>query len=180
MPARITLKPILKVGPVKRYSSPKILLHLSDDDSGHANGNVSPKLYTPIDRPLLAIVDTIGLIIFALLGKSSHNSDGLVDLVGVLFTAFPFVTAWLATSSITGVYSPDERGDGTNMATSTIIKVAKGWAVAIPLGIMLRVLLKGYAPPLSFVVVTLISTLVILAVTRVLFNVVENLFVELI
>jgi hypothetical protein len=137
-------------------------------------------LSTPIDRPLLAIVDIIGLIIFALIGKSSHSSDGSVDLVGVVFTAFPFVTAWLATSPITGIYSPDERGDGTNMATSTVIKVAKGWAVAIPLGIMLRVLIKGYAPPLSFVVVTLITTLVILAVTRVLFNVLENLFVELI
>ncbi|KAL3800834.1 hypothetical protein HJC23_001671 [Cyclotella cryptica] len=174
------LKPLIKVRPVRRYTSAKILLHLSEDDNDLVDASVSPTLYTPIDRPLLAIVDTVGLTIFALIGKSSHSSDGPVDLVGVFSTAFPFITAWLATSPITGIYSPDERGGDTNMATSTAIKVAKGWAVAIPLGIVLRGLLKGYAPPLPFVVVTLITTLAILAATRVLFNIVENLFVELI
>jgi hypothetical protein len=79
---------------------------------------------------------------------------------------------------MTGVYSPDERSPDINMATSTAIKVAKGWALAIPAGIVLRGVIKGYAPPVPFIIVTLISTLVILAGVRVLFNVLENFFVE--
>jgi hypothetical protein len=155
-------------------------LFSSEKNDPFKDADLSPKLYTPADRPVLAIADVIGLIIFALIGKSSHSADGSLDLPGVLFTAFPFVTAWLATSPITGVYSPDERGGDTNMAASTSIKVAKGWLGAIPLGIVMRGLLKGYAPPVPFIIVTMISTLVILAGIRLLFNVVENFFVELV
>jgi hypothetical protein len=129
---------------------------------------------------VLAVIDVIGLIIFAFIGKSSHSADGSIDVEGVLSTAFPFVTAWLASSPLTGVYSPDERGGDTNMISSTAIKVAKGWALAVPLGIAMRGVLKGYVPPVPFIIVTMISTLVILAGIRLLFNVVENFFVELV
>ena len=52
--------------------------------------------------------------------------------------------------------------------------------VAIPLGIVLRGVIKGYVPPVPFMVVTLISTLVILAGVRVVFSVAEDFFVELV
>ena len=102
-------------------------LFLSENDTNSIDE--APTVYTPADRPLLAVVDIVGLVIFALIGKSSHSADGSIDLSGVLTTAFPFVTAWLATSPLTGVYSPDDKG-----AMTTIIKaVLKGWAFAIPL-----------------------------------------------
>eukprot|EP00581_Thalassiosira_minuscula_P013180 CAMPEP_0183730088 /NCGR_PEP_ID=MMETSP0737-20130205/31945_1 /TAXON_ID=385413 /ORGANISM="Thalassiosira miniscula, Strain CCMP1093" /LENGTH=222 /DNA_ID=CAMNT_0025962475 /DNA_START=25 /DNA_END=693 /DNA_ORIENTATION=+ len=151
------------------------VLHLAQSDEEFGS---SPKIYTPLDRPLLAVIDTISLTIFAAIGKSSHSDDGSLDLVAVLVTAFPFITAWLATSPLTGVYSPDDRDN--NIAVSTGLKVAKGWILAVPLGIVLRGVIKGYAPPVPFVIVTLISTLVILAGVRILFSVVEDFFVELV
>ena len=177
LPSRTTLrvspsKPNSLVG----YTSQSVGLFLSEDDADID----SPTVYTPADRPVLAAVDVIGLVIFALIGKSSHSADGSMDVMGVMSTAFPFVTAWLTTSPLTGVYSPDDRGGDTNLAASTAIKVAKGWALAVPLGIVLRGVLKGYVPPVPFIIVTMISTLIILAGIRLLFNVAENFFVELV
>lgn len=171
----------LRVGPSKPnslvgYTSQNIGLFLSEDDADID----SPTVYTPIDRPVLAAVDVIGLVIFALIGKSSHSADGSIDLMGVMSTAFPFVTSWFATSPLTGVYSPDESGGNTSLAASTAIKVAKGWAFAVPLGIVFRGVLKGYVPPVPFIIVTMISTLIILAGIRLLFNVAENFFIELV
>lgn len=151
-----------------------------DNDAGDDNAASIGKMYTPLDRPLLAVADVVSLVIFAAIGKSSHSADGSLDPLAVLVTAFPFVSAWLATSPITGVYSPDERGDGSSVVASTAVKVGKGWALAVPLGIALRGAIKGYVPPVPFMVVTLISTLIIVAGVRILFSVAEDFFVELV
>ena len=149
---------------------------IDDEANSIISSSTSNTIYTPLDRPLLAIVDTAALVIFAAIGKSSHSADGSLDLLAVLITAFPFITAWLTTSPLTGVYSPDDRE--TNIMISTTSKVAKGWVLAIPLGIVLRGVIKGYVPPTPFIIVTLLSTLVILAGARILFSVVEDFFVE--
>lgn len=151
-----------------------------DDDTieDFSASSTGDSFYTPLDRPLLALVDAVALVIFAAIGKSSHSADGSLDPLAVLITAFPFVTAWLTTSPLTGVYSPDERGE--NVLSSTALKVGKGWILAVPLGIALRGAIKGYVPPVPFVIVTLISTLVILAGVRILFSVLEDFFVELV
>jgi hypothetical protein len=137
-------------------------------------------MYTPFNRPLLAGIDTISLIIFAAIGKSSHTTTGEIDIIAVLLTAFPFVTSWLLTSPITNVYSPDDTSDSSNILLSTAKKVGKGWGVAIPLGVVLRGVIKGYAPPVPFIIVTLISTFVILIIGRILFAIVEDVFVEIV
>ena len=185
-PSRITKTCRSRPISFTRNSSPNehhrnIKLRVSENNNDLVDEvDSSPIFYTPADRPVLAAVDVIGLIIFALIGKSSNSADGSLDLPGVLFTAFPFASAWLVTSPLTGIYAPDEiRGD-SNVVTSTALKVAKGWVVAVPLGIVLRGLLKGYVPPVPFIIVTMISTLVILAGIRLLFNFVENFFVELV
>ena len=152
-------------------------------DSSSSSSSSSSGLqtfYTPLNRPLLAIIDTISLIVFAAIGKSSHGANGDLDIFAVLLTAFPFVTAWLSTSPLTGVYSPDDTSDESNVIVSTGLKVVKGWAVAVPLGIVLRGVIKGYIPPTPFIIVTLISTLVILVGARVLFAVAEDVFVEMV
>ncbi|KAL7494486.1 hypothetical protein ACHAWT_005377 [Skeletonema menzelii] len=146
----------------------------------NSNDSGMQKIYTPTDRPLLAIIDTISLIVFAAIGKSSHSANGDLDILAVLMTAFPFVIAWLSTSPLTGVYSPDDTSDESNVIVSTGLKVVKGWAVAVPLGIALRGAVKGYVPPTPFIIVTLISTLVILVGVRVLFAIAEDVFVELV
>ena len=54
----------------------------------------------------LAVGDLIALIIFAALGRSSHNMDaGEGPLLAVLNTAAPFAVAWLLTGAAVGLYT---------------------------------------------------------------------------
>ena len=143
-----------------------------NDDDG------SGSLTTPLDRPVLAAVDVAALLGFAAVGKASHSADGSLDVGAVASVAFPFVTSWLLTSPLTGVYSDDAK-DG-NVVSESFLKAAKGWIVAIPIGIAMRGVIKGYVPPVSFAVVTMIATLVIVGGARVLFAFAEDFFVEMV
>ena len=136
----------------------------------------SQQLTTPLDKPVLAVTDLLSLLLFAGIGKASHSADGSLDLPAVLQTAAPFLFAWFGTSPLTGVYKDIDLGSDGLVDVGRL--VAKGWIVAIPLGCALRGLVKGYVPPLPFVVVTMISTLVILGGSRILFAVVENKVVQ--
>ena len=129
---------------------------------------------TPFNKPILASLDFIALTIFAAVGKASHSADGSLDFAAVFTTAFPFLVSWFATSPLTGIYNDcgeNSKGEETeNNEYLDVVKVTlKGWAVAIPLGCVGRGLIKGYVPPLPFVIVTLIATLVILSTIRLLY-----------
>jgi hypothetical protein len=126
----------------------------------------------------LAAVDVVALFLFAAIGKASHAPDGSLDIPAIGMTAFPFVLSWLATSPLTGVYSDDDTSSG--VIQDTLAKTAKGWILAVPLGCVLRGVIKGYAPPLPFVIVTMIATLMILGGARVVFALAEDFFVELV
>lgn len=132
----------------------------------------SSSLSTPLDKPLLATIDAVALVIFSALGKASHSADGSLDILGIMVTAFPFLLSWFATSPITGVYK-DEEESGIVEAGKL---AAKGWIVAVPLGCALRGVIKGYVPPAPFVIVTMIVTLVMLAGSRILYTVVDEKF----
>ena len=84
----------------------------------------------------------------------------------------------MATSPITAVYSPDYKNEKSNVIASVLMKVMGGWLLAVPLGIVLRAVIKGYVPPAPFIVVTLLSTLIILVGVRILFSIAEDFFVE--
>lgn len=125
---------------------------------------------TPFEKPPLALLDFVSIFIFAAVGKASHNSDGSLDILAILTTAFPFLFAWYATSPFTSVYG--NNAEGSIVQASKL--AAKGWLIAIPLGICFRGILKGYVPPLPFVIVTLITTLIILTGTRILYSVLNT------
>jgi hypothetical protein len=144
------------------HSRTQLEMSSADEDAG---------LSTPLDKPLLAAVDFAALVTFAGVGKASHSSDGALDIQAVLTTALPFLFAWFATSPFTGIYKD---GDDDGGALSAGKVAAKGWIVAIPLGCALRGVIKGYVPPIPFVIVTLIATLVLLGGSRILYSVVEN------
>lgn len=152
-----------------------------NNDSGGEGFLMTTTTATPLDRPLLAAVDAAALLGFAAVGKASHSTtDGSLDVFAVLSVALPFLLAWFATSPLTGVYQPTPKTLDSNLAVTTVRQVAPGWAVAIPLGCVLRGLIKGYVPPTAFVIVTLIATLVILTLARLAFAFVEDFFVELV
>jgi Protein of unknown function (DUF3054). len=129
---------------------------------------------SPFNNPILATLDFAALVLFAGIGKANHDTTtGAIDLQSTLSTAAPFVISWYATSPFTGIYdstsSTSKSGgdDGTILEAGKI--AAKGWIVAIPLGCALRGVIKGYVPPVPFVVVTMIATLILLGGARVLY-----------
>lgn len=131
---------------------------------------------SPLDRPVLSAIDAGALLVFAGVGKASHSAvDGSLDIFAVLLTAFPFLVSWFLVAPLVGSYTPDATKD----VKSAAIQTAKGWALAVPLGCVLRGVIKGYVPPTSFVVVTMIATLVILSMGRVGYTVLSELYVEM-
>ncbi|KAG7370733.1 DUF3054 domain containing protein [Nitzschia inconspicua] len=166
----------LRAEPASRSSS------TSEEDATVVPSNPpDPPTSTPastlLDRPVLAILDFVALMVFAAIGKASHavgdETTLFQELSGVALTALPFVVSWFATSFVTGVYQTIRISDDTNnnnsnndWLVSTWKQTAKGWIVAIPLGCVGRGLIKGYVPPIPFVIVTMIATFVILGLTR--------------
>jgi len=131
---------------------------------------------SPLDRPVLSAIDATALFVFAGVGKASHSAvDGSLDLGAVLVTAFPFLLSWFLVAPLVGSYTPDATRD----VKSAAVQTAKAWILAVPLGCVLRGVIKGYVPPVPFVVVTLIATLVILSLGRVGYTVLSELYVEM-
>jgi hypothetical protein len=169
----------VRSSPLLRDASINIRLAAESSESLSEEETTKNKMATPLDRPLLALVDAAALTAFAAVGKASHTGPGgSMEIGAVLQTALPFYVAWFATSPLTGVYQETSQQRGLSLAT--LQQVAVGWAVAIPLGCVFRGLIKGYVPPLPFVIVTLVATLVILSVARIAFAIVEDFFVELV
>jgi hypothetical protein len=124
----------------------------------------------PLDRPLLAALDLMAIILFSSVGKASHSSDGSIDPLAVLWVALPFLISWFTITPFLGLYGDD----ATKSKTVAAIKAAKGWIIAVPIGCVLRGILKGYIPPVPFVIVTMIATLVIIGGTRVAYSAVNE------
>lgn len=131
---------------------------------------------SPLDRPVLSTIDATALFVFAGIGKASHSAvDGSLDVAAVLVTAFPFLVSWFLVAPLAGSYTPEATKD----VKSAAVQAAKGWILAVPMGCILRGVIKGYVPPVPFVIVTLISTLVILSMGRVGYTVLSELYVEM-
>jgi hypothetical protein len=143
---------------------------LSNESSSASSSSSSPpksSSSSPLDKPVLAVLDLVVLLVFAGIGKASHASDGSLDLLAIGITAFPFIVSWFATSFFTGVYGPiDDDDDEQWLQSSSFQQTLQGWIVAIPLGCVGRGLIKGYIPPAPFVIVTMVATLVMLGATR--------------
>ena len=144
----------------------------SSSSSGVEEDIHSQLMTSPLDRPLLAALDVASLTAFAAVGKASHAPDGSMDVAAVAVTAAPFVVAWLGTSPWTGVYRTLD--NDRQIVVASLVQTTKGWALAVPLGCAFRGVIRGYLPPISFVVVTLLATLVILCGTRALYAVAER------
>mmetsp|Transcript_20475 Transcript_20475/g.30028 ORF Transcript_20475/g.30028 Transcript_20475/m.30028 type:complete len:244 (+) Transcript_20475:47-778(+) len=130
---------------------------------------------SPLDRPVLSLIDATSIFIFAAVGKASHSPDGSLDIAAVLLTALPFLLSWFVVAPLMGCYKPGATAD----IKGSVIEVGKGWILAIPLGCVIRGLIKGYVPPVPFVIVTLISTLIILSLGRVIYTALAEVYVEM-
>lgn len=109
--------------------------------------------------------DILFLILFAWIGRASHVSTA-VDFE-LLKTADPFIAGWVVAAYFLGDYFPDK--ESPKGVGASALSGAKTWAVGVPLGIAIRSFSKGELPPLPFVVVSMVSTLVLVVGWRVLF-----------
>jgi Protein of unknown function (DUF3054) len=143
-----------------------------------ATGDKEPAaISSKFSSPLLGIVDIAMLFIFAATGRASHVDGSSLDIVATLYTAAPFIVAWFLTAPWTGVYqeNPDTAtASYQDVAMAAATQTLRGWVVAMPLGCVLRGVVKGYVPPLPFVIVTLVATLVLLSAARVVYAVVAR------
>jgi hypothetical protein len=125
-----------------------------DDDDGGGGGGA------PIS-PALAAGDLAALLAFAAVGRASHGEP--LDPASLLATAGPFLAAWFPVALALGGLKPPDKGKGAGAgAGAAALAAAKVWLVAVPLGIALRSLVRGYAPPAVFVGVTMGVTLFVM------------------
>lgn len=102
---------------------------------------------------LLAGGDLVVFLVFASIGRLSHG-EGL-SIISAMETAFPFHAGWFLTAPFLDAYGKSAR----NGSIGSAIRVAtKAWIVAVPLGIAVRSLLKGYMPETSFIIVSMVAT----------------------
>ncbi|KAL6215372.1 hypothetical protein ACLB2K_014803 [Fragaria x ananassa] len=107
---------------------------------------------------LLAGGDVLALLTFAAIGRFSHGFP-VFDL-DTLRTADPFIAGWFLSAYFLGGFGED--GRGTNGLPKAVAASAKSWALGIPLGIGIRAYTAGHIPSLSFVLVSMGSTAVLL------------------
>ena len=114
-------------------------------------------------RPFLAIGDSLALYLFAAIGRNNHAED--LSILDTLYTASPFIISWLTISPFLGSFSKD----ATASRGSAAFQILPAWAASMPVAICIRGLLKGSVPPTPFIIVSMVSTGVILALWRAIF-----------
>lgn len=97
--------------------------------------------------------DVAALLLFAAIGRGNHG-EGLF-ITDVLLTAAPFMLGWFLSSGVTGIFGDDARGSKAGPAAIT---AAKGWALGMPTGLILRGISNGQVSPKSFAIVTMVAT----------------------
>jgi hypothetical protein len=120
----------------------------------------------------LVIGDAIVFLIFAAIGRRSHNEAAGLSAIGqIVLTALPFAAGWFIVSPFVGAFKHNIVGQPKKMAARTAIS----WLASWPLGMLLRIGSEGisgngwYIPQWTFFLVTLITNMIFLQVWRVPF-----------
>ncbi|WP_168581515.1 DUF3054 domain-containing protein [Gephyromycinifex aptenodytis] len=104
-----------------------------------------------ISAPVAALVDALGVLVFAAIGRRSHAESG--GLVGVLTTAWPFLAGAGLGWVIVWLW---RRHAPTDLAGGVVV-----WLATVAGGMLLRAL-SGAGTAVSFILVTTAVTALIL------------------
>lgn len=110
----------------------------------------------------LALGDVLVFVIFATFGMNSHSELNLAAVPQIAVVAAPFALGWFLVAPFFGAF----RRDAVNQPRTMMLRTVGAWIIACPLGLALRWLLVGHAPPAAFVLVAFTFNLVILLVWR--------------
>lgn len=126
---------------------------------------IRPTRLTPFQRFILILGDAATFLLFTLLGQLEHRITPTTP--GLLTTALPLFTSWLAISIIVGNFS---RQAFTSTGT-VLLRTLIAWIIAGPIGLILRhVYLQAPTFPFPFAAVTLGVVFVLLCIWRFLFR----------
>lgn len=114
-------------------------------------------------RWVVMVGDFITILLFAALGRASHAKA--LSFPDIVMTASPFVLGWFVAAPLLGAYRPMAFDSPRQSIRATFL----AWAAGIPLGLLLRAWLFKENVPLSFAIVTLMTTFVMLGIWRLLF-----------
>ncbi len=105
----------------------------------------------------LAAGDALVFLLFAAIGRASHGeAAGLDALLQVLETAAPFAAAWFSVAPFARLYRAEVASD----LRPTLTRGALAWLIALPIGMLLRMLLRREGiPPTSFFVTSYVFVL---------------------
>lgn len=107
---------------------------------------------------VLAGGDVAALLLFSAIGRFSHGFS--VFDFETFKTADPFIAGWFLSAYFLGGYAED--GRGINGLFKAVFAAAKSWAIAVPLGLIIRAATIGHTPPTNFILLTMGSTAVLL------------------
>ncbi len=113
---------------------------------------------------LLVIGDAIVFLVFAFIGITSHKEA--VDPVKVITTAEPFALGWFIVAPFVGAFSRKKTATPGKMTLYTVL----AWLPSLVLGMTFRgITVDHQVPPLSFMIVTLVTNTLFLLIWRVPF-----------
>lgn len=136
----------------------------TQNDVTSENAASAQGLSNNVRLPLLIIGDAIIFLIFATIGRRSHNeAAGLNALVQIALTALPFAAAWFVVSPFLGAFRRGLEIKPTEMVKRTLL----AWVLAWPVAMALRGIFVDHGiPPWTFAVITLISNTILLLAWR--------------
>ena len=111
----------------------------------------------------LAVVDAGALLAFVVLGLRSHEASSTV--AAVARTALPLLLSWFAVAAIVETYRAPRARDSATRTRALLLT----WGVSVPIAISVRTLVLGHPTGLellTFLAVTLVVTLVLLVIGR--------------
>ena len=136
--------------------------------------NVQSRQYGWQYKAMLVVGDIIIFLIFAAIGRRSHEQSSAV--LGVAITAIPFAAGWFLVSPFIGAYKRILMANPGKMALRTFLAWLASWPVAMALRVIFvdhgNIALKSL---ISFSIVTLISNTILLLVWRVSFAFVNRI-----
>jgi hypothetical protein len=105
-------------------------------------------------------VDAVCVLVFAIIGRSSHAETN--DLIGVATTAWPFLAGAVLGYLLDGVRRRAARVDPVRQGPSAVPTGVTVWVSTVAVGMVLRVLVADGGAPVSFVLVASIALGVLL------------------
>jgi hypothetical protein len=111
----------------------------------------------------LVVGDLLACIVFAAIGRASHNMGDQGGLIAALNTAVPFLLAWLIVGMVLGLY----RGTALYPLGRVVWKSLLNGLIAGPLGVAFRAIWLGHPVIWTFVLVGTLSSALILTLWRV-------------